>query len=212
MSKGLLAGAAAVAVLAAGSAQAASTELRRSSADMRGLTFLVGGGVEGYTSGLRDQIDPGLAYGVTVAIKPTNVLGIELGYTGAISDFNDSRLLTTDTSGPDIVRNGAQAAVTLGLSATPLQPYVMGGVGLSRYNVRALAPGFQDDTVGNIPVGAGLRLHIGSFTADARVNYNFLFDQEFALTVPPSDVNLGSDETFSSGGRYVGTINLGATF
>ncbi|WP_233609943.1 hypothetical protein [Corallococcus sp. AB049A] len=179
---------------------------------MRGLTFLVGGGVEGYTSGLRDQIDPGLAYGVTVAIKPTNVLGIELGYTGAISDFNDSRLLTTDTSGPDIVRNGAQAAVTLGLSATPLQPYVMGGVGLSRYNVRALAPGFQDDTVGNIPVGAGLRLHIGSFTADARVNYNFLFDQEFALTVPPSDVNLGSDETFSSGGRYVGTINLGATF
>ncbi|MGE6759222.1 outer membrane beta-barrel protein [Corallococcus interemptor] len=212
MSKGLLAGAAAVAVLAAGSAQAASTELRRSSADMRGLTFLVGGGVEGYTNGLRDQIDPGLAYGVTVAIKPTNVLGIELGYTGAISDFNDGRLLTTDTSGPDIVRNGAQAAVTLGLSATPLQPYVMGGVGLSRYNVRALAPGFQDDTVGNIPVGAGLRLHIGSFTADARVNYNFLFDQEFALTVPPSDVNLGSDETFSSGGRYVGTINLGATF
>ncbi|MFP2898382.1 outer membrane beta-barrel protein [Corallococcus sp. 4LFB] len=211
MSKGLLAGTAAVAVLVAGSAQAASTELRRS-ADMRGLTFLVGGGVEGYTSGLRDQIDPGLAYGVTVAIKPTNVLGLELGYTGAISEFNTGSVLATNANGPDIVRNGAQAAVTVGLTATPLQPYIMGGVGLSRYNVRALAPGFQDDTVGNVPVGAGLRLHLGSFTADARVNYNFLFDQEFALTVPPSDVDLGSDETFSSGGRYVGTINLGATF
>jgi hypothetical protein len=210
MSKGMFAGVAAVAVLAAGSAQAASTELRRS-ADMRGLTFLVGGGVEGYTNGLRDQIDPGLGYGVTVAIKPTNVLGIELGYTGAISNFSD-RVLATNTSGPDIVRNGAQAAVTLGLTATPVQPYIMGGVGLSRYNVRAFAPGFQDDTVGNVPVGAGLRLHMGSFTADARVNYNFLFDQEFALTVPPSDVNLGGDETFSSGGRYIGTINVGATF
>ncbi|RKH66058.1 outer membrane beta-barrel protein [Corallococcus llansteffanensis] len=211
MGKGLLAGAVAVSVLAAGSAQAASTELRRST-NTRGLSFLVGGGVEGYTDALRSQIDPGLSYGVTLGLKPTNVVGLELGYTGAVSEFNSGGVLATNADGPDIVRNGAQAAVTVGLTATRLQPYVLGGVGISRYNVRAIAPGFSDDTVGNVPVGAGLRLNLGGFTADARVAYNFLFDQGFAASLPPSDVDLGGDETFSKGGRYVGTLNLGATF
>ncbi|MCY1045394.1 hypothetical protein OV208_29025 [Corallococcus sp. bb12-1] len=211
MNKGLIAGAVVISVLAAGSAQAASTELRRST-NTRGLSFMVGGGVEGYTDALRTQIDPGLAYGVTIGLKPTNVVGVELGYTGSISEFNSGGVLATNANGPDIVRNGVQGAVTIGLTATRLQPYVMGGVGVSRYNVRAFAPGFQDDTVGNVPVGGGLRLQLGSFTADARVNYNFLFDQGFAASLPASDVDLGGDETFSKGGRYIGTLNLGATF
>lgn len=213
MTKGLMAGIAALTLVAGGAAEARDQEIRReSNADMRGLTLLVGGGVEGYTNALASQIEPGAAYGVTLALKPSKVLGVELGYSGAINEFDTSRVLAASASGPDIVRNGAQAAVTLGLGAAPLQPYVMGGLGLSRYNVRAVAPGFADDTVGNVPVGAGLRLHVGSFTADARVAYNFLFDQEFSAALPPADVDLPGDETFSKGGRYTGTLNLGATW
>ncbi len=206
--KTLLKAGAVVSLMGAGSAMA--QERLESSANMRGLTFLVGGGVEGYTGALGSDINPGLGYGVTVAIKPSKVLGIELGYSGALNNF-DSRVLTGSRSGPDLVRNGAHAVATLGLGAAPLQPYVLGGVGLSRYNVRAPTLAFSDDTVGNVPVGGGVRLHMGSFTADARVQYNFLFDQQFAADVPPGDVTIG-DRNFSSGGSYAGTVNIGATW
>jgi hypothetical protein len=180
---------------------------KESKADMRGLTLMVGGGVEGYTGALAPQINPGPAYGVTAAIKPSKVFGLELGYSGAVNNL-DSRGVVGDidgTGGPDLVRNGGQAAVTFGLGAAPVQPYLLGGLGFSDYNFRggaAAAAGFADDTVGNVPVGAGLRTHIGNFTADLRANYNFLFDQDFA----------GVDTGFNETGRYSGTLNIGGTF
>lgn len=174
---------------------------RESDADMRGLTVMVGGGVEGYTGELAPAINPGAAYGVTASIKPSKVMGLELGYNGAVNNL-DNTALGAD-SGPDLVRNGGQAAVTLGLGAAPIQPYVLGGIGFSDYNFRgAAASGFSDDVVGNVPVGAGLRTHIGDFTADLRANYNFLFDQDFA----------GVDDGLNENGRYSGTLNIGGTF
>jgi len=171
-----------------------------SKADMRGLTVMVGAGVEGYTGGLAPEVNPGAALGVTAAIRPSKVLGIELAYSGAVNNLD----MDVGGSGPDIVRNGGQAALTFGLAATPVQPYVLGGFGISRYNIRnGEELGFSDDTNTNVPVGVGLRTHIGEFTADARVNYNFLFGEDFA----PAAVE---DEAFT--GRYTGTINLGGTF
>lgn len=167
--------------------------------DMRGLTLLVGAGVEGYTGGLAPEVNPGAAVGVTAAIKPTKVLGIELGYSGAVNNLATA----VGGSGPDIIRNGGQAALTLGLTASPIQPYVMGGFGLSYYNVRhGEELGFHSDTNRTIPVGVGLRTHIKDFTADARVNYNVLLDNGFAGDVTS---NLWT-------GRYTGTLNLGGTF
>jgi hypothetical protein len=203
---------AAVAVLVLGSGSALAQERREPNADMRGLTVLLGGGVEGYTNALASEINPGVAYGATLVLKPTKVLGLEVGYSGAANNFDREQVAVAGRSGPDMLRNGAHAVATVGLSAAPLQPYVLAGLGLSRYNVRAAAPGFQDDNVGNVPLGAGLRLHVGNFTADARLNYNVLFDQEFAASLPTSDVNLPGDEVFSKGGSYAGTLNLGATW
>jgi hypothetical protein len=177
---------------------------QESDANMRGLTLMVGGGVEGYTGALASDINPGPAYGVTASIKPSKVFGLELGYSGAVNNL-DNLGATIDTSGPDLVRNGGQAAVTLGLGAAPVQPYLLGGIGFSDYNFRgagATVAGFGDDTVGNVPVGAGLRTHIGNFTADLRANYNFLFDQDFA----------GVDDGLNENGRYSGTLNIGGTF
>jgi hypothetical protein len=167
--------------------------------DMRGLTVLIGGGVEGYTGGLAPEINPGATAGVTAALRPSKTFGLELGYTGAINN------LDTDVggSGPDIMRNGAQAALTFGLSAAPVQPYVLGGFGMNWYNVRnGEELGFRDDTSSKVPVGVGLRTHIGSLTADARVNYNILLSDDFH-PVSNDDITTGS---------YNGTLNIGGTF
>jgi hypothetical protein len=175
---------------------------------MRGLTLLLGAGVEGYSGGLAPRVDPGVTYGVTAALKPSKVLGLELAYSGAQNEIDSSGLADT-LDNPDIVRNGGQAAVTVGLTASPWQPYILGGIGISDYNVRGggeLA-GFSDDTVGNVPVGVGLRAHLGDFTADLRGTWNFLFDQELSALEPG-----GEDADFADGGRYSGTLNLGATF
>jgi hypothetical protein len=177
-------------------------------ADMRGLTVTLGGGVEGYTQALAPAVSPGPSVSVNAALRPSKVLGLELGYSGAVNEIKQE----DNVSGADIVRNGGQAAVTLGLNAAAVQPYVLGGIGVSRYNVRDESSArFQDDTVGSVPVGAGLRTHLGDFTADARLGYNFLFDQEFARNTPVSDVG-GDDVQFSKSGRYNATLNFGTTF
>jgi hypothetical protein len=180
--------------------------------DKRGLTVMLGGGIEGYTNALAPQISPGPAVGVTASFKPTSVLGIEVGYSGAVNNL-DTGAGEGATDGPDLIRNGGHAVATFGLMASDVQPYILGGIGVSRYNVRGgFSRGFDDDTVGQVPVGAGLRTHIGNFTADARLNYNFLFDQEFAANVPERNIGAPGDSEFSEGGSYAGTINLGVTF
>ena len=129
------------------------------------------------------------------------VFGLELGYSGAMNNLDRD----VGGSGPDIVRNGAVANVTLGLTAAPVQPYVLGGFGMNWYNVRnGQTFGFTDDTSSRIPLGVGLRTHVGGFTADARVNYNVLLSEDFA----PARVDNGEFTT----GSYQGTLNLGGTF
>lgn len=192
----------AVAPVAAG----AEKEKKKSGAHMRGLTLTVGGGVEGYTGGLSNQIRPGPAWSVNANLRPTRVVGLELGYNGAANNVKGGDLV----NGADIVRNGGQAVATVGLTATAIQPYVLGGVGLSRYNVRGGDnTRFKDDTTGHVPLGAGLRTHVGPFTADARFNYNVLFDAGFATNVQARDV---AGVNTINGGRYLGTLNLGGTF
>jgi hypothetical protein len=175
--------------------------------DTRGLTLLVGGGVEGYTGELAPQINPGATAGVRAAIKPSKVLGLELGYSGAVNNIDLGAGEGGAVDGPDLIRNGGQAVVTLGLFATDWHPYVLGGIGINDYNFRGgEAQGFDDDTVGSVPAGLGFRGHVGDFTVDARANYNFLFDKEFARGLDPS----GGD--FEEGGSYQGTVSVGGTF
>jgi hypothetical protein len=194
------------------SAEAASEPIEplevedREKNDTRGLTLLVGGGVEGYTGELAPQINPGATAGVRAALKPSKVLGLELGYSGALNNI-DAVGEGGAVDGPDLIRNGGQAVVTLGLSATDWHPYVLGGIGINDYNFRGgEALGYSDDTVGNVPAGLGFRGHIGDFTVDARANYNFLFDKEFA-----PGVEAGGGE-FGEGGSYQGTVSVGGTF
>lgn len=169
-----------------------------------GLYVLLGGGTEGYTGTNAPNLNPGFSYGATVGYKPTKLLGVELGYSGALNDI-DLAGPGGAANGADIVRNGGQAAVTIGLTPTRLQPYLLGGIGIQNYNVRGLSPlyGYTDDTSGYVPAGVGLRYNIGHLlTADARVDYNFPFSQDFA----PRNANGAWD------GRYQALLQLGGTY
>ncbi|MFP2896753.1 hypothetical protein [Corallococcus sp. 4LFB] len=174
--------------------------------DKKGLTLLIGGGVEGYTGALAPQIAPGPSAAVTASLKPTSVLGVEVGYSGALNNIKDAGAAGAE-DGPDLVRNGGQAALTLAISPSAVQPYLLGGIGISNYHFRGgESLGYSDDTVGNIPAGVGVRGHFGHFTADLRGYYNFLFDKQFAPDIDPG----GSDP--AGGGSYTTTLNVGGTF
>ena len=166
---------------------------------LTGFTLMAGGGVEGHTSTKADLLNPGPAWGVTAGIKPWKALGVELGYTGSALEAG----LGEVRNGADVLRNGGNANLTVGLPLA-FQPYVLGGIGVSHYNVRGSSETLKDDTVGEVPVGGGLRTQFGKFTADARFTYDFLFDDEFAQgPITGNSVN---------GDSYRGTINLGGTF
>jgi hypothetical protein len=176
---------------------------QRTQKAMQGVKFTVGGGVEGYSGSLAPAINPGPTWGARAAIQPHRIIGVELGYSGAVNEIDNGRgqalfMGSGATGGADIVRNGGEAVATVALTTLPFQPYLLGGVGMSWYDVRGgQGEGFSDDRVGNVPVGLGFRGHAGPFTTDARFNYNVLFDQQLADT---------------AGGKYTATLNLGAAF
>lgn len=174
---------------------------------MRGVMVTAGAGFEGYTGGLRSELKPGVTWGVTAAVKPTKILGLELGYTGAANELRDPAF---DVRGADLVRNGGQLVATVGLGAAPVQPYLLGGVGINWYHARALGAGLTDDTAGAVPLGGGVRAHIGHFTADARINYDILFSQNMANSVGLAST--ASSYSALGGGAYQGTLNIGSTF
>jgi opacity protein-like surface antigen len=173
---------------------------------MHDVSITVGAGVEGYTGTLRPEIEPGFAWSVTAGFKPTRVLGLELGYTGSVNELGNDAFfqdVSEGATGADLVRNGGHVLATVGLMTVPVQPYLLGGVGLSWWNARATGTTIRDDAAGVIPLGGGIRAHYGAFTADARLHYNILFNDEFSSTVVNQDANPGS---------YMGTISIGSSF
>jgi hypothetical protein len=174
-----------------------------------GIYAMLGGGAEGYTGQLAPSVNPGLSYGATLGYRPSPYFGVELGYSGGISDVDFNRPNGGGIAeGPDVVRNGGQALLVGNMTDTKLQPYVVSGVGVETYNIRSdgrgAALGFNDDTSGYVPAGIGLRYQLGGLiTADARVAYNILFDQDFA----PSTLDPGVGD-----GRYSATLFLGGTY
>ncbi|NNC18401.1 porin family protein [Corallococcus exiguus] len=171
--------------------------------DWQGPYFLLGLGVEGYTGKLAPNLDPGPSYGVVVGYRANDYVGLELGYSGGVSSLSVAD--SSDFFGtPDLVRNGAQAALTIGFTPTRLQPYVLGGIGVERYSVREGSFfRFFDDTGGYAPVGAGVRFKINpQLTAEVRGSYSFLFGQNFA---PSQDIGAGD-------GRYSGLLMIGGSY
>ncbi len=183
---------------------------------LRELSVTAGGGVEGYTLDLAPRIDPGVTYGVAVGVLPPPLLGLldvglEAGYSGAVNGL-DTRDPQASADGVELVRHGVYAAATVGLWPSVVRPYVMGGLGLSVYNIRGAVRGFGDDLLGHVPLGAGVRASYRGLTADARLHYSILFDQRYATGAPVSNVGEPAAFTIGRAGRYSGTLNLGVTW
>lgn len=177
-----------------------------------GISVLLGGGIEGYTGSLAPRIAPGPTYGVGIALRPTDIFGLEFDYSGAVHELRTDRTSGLDVSnGADVVRNGGRALVTLGLTDTIVQPYLLGGVGFDHYDVRGRADqfGYRNDTSGVIPLGGGVHGQMGAFTVDLRGEYVLPFDQQFAPGVGSTPV--GNVRT-SKAGQYQGTLRIGARF
>jgi len=179
---------------------------------LRERSVMVGGGVEGYSLSLASRVEPGATYGVRVDVRPPSPLGpdigLEAGYSGA-----ENRLAPRSPQlarrGLQLVRHGAYAAANVYLTSWRLRPYVMGGLGFSVYNVRGTVQAFGDNTVGQVPLGAGVRTSFGPFTADARLGYDVLFDQRYATGRRVRFPGGPAPIVVSRAGRYSGTLHLG---
>jgi hypothetical protein len=164
--------------------------------DRSGVYVLIGGGIQGYTGDLGDAINVGPEAGIYLGLQPFPLIGLELGYTGGLHNFAiDLR------DGPDFIRHGAQAAVTLGAPLGAVKPYALAGIGVDFSTIRATAlTNSNTDTGGFVPLGAGLNFALGNFDIDARFTYHVLFDKA------SFDAN---QET--GGGRYQAQLSFGFT-
>ena len=181
----------------------------KSKKDAKGITVGAVGGVEGYSGSLAPRINAGPSWGVNVDLQPTRVLGLELGYSGATNKITDPA-----ATGARIIRNGANANLKVSLAPTRVEPYVFGGIGVSRADIRsggkdASAGAYRDDTFGMVPVGAGLNLRAGKFTAGLRTSYNFLFNKDFTPATPANSLGVNRK---TSGDSFNGVLSLGSTF
>ena len=174
---------------------------------MQGISLQGGAGVEGYTSTFAPRLAVGPTWQALVGFRFTRAFGLELGYNGATTHVK-----TGGVAGPNLTRNGVHAVATFGLSETLVQPYVLAGVGIDWYSAAQGADvyGFFSDRTYNIPVGAGLRLHIpdSPLFVDLRGTYSFLFNERFAGRY--GQVNATNSDNFN-GGRWAATANIGVT-
>lgn len=178
---------------------------------MTGWMLTAGLGADGYSGPLRHDVRTGFGWGVTGAVKPSKVFGIELGYSGSTSRFSDRAFVSglNTSRGNDLIRNSGQIDVTLGLGAAPVQPYILGGLALDQYSVNAPGTFYRSTTSGSVPLGAGIQAHVGRFTADLRGMYSVLLTNDLTRAVDSHPV-LGSN--WFDAGRWTGTLNLGGTF
>jgi hypothetical protein len=194
--RGIWAGALALGLAVAGPAFAQTDEKGRGD-----FNVFLRGGISGYTGDLGGLTGTGPAWGLTVNVQPTNILGFELAYDGSRNDVTDARL----ADDPSLYRHGASGLLKI---APPfmenVKPFVGAGLGVSYVSVRGASAGlYEDDTMEEVPFAAGLEFNSGSVTAGFRGTYRVLVDEGFADNAQPGDAGGDMLEAmFSLGGRF----------
>jgi hypothetical protein len=177
------------------------------------------GGGEGYTGQLNDVLRGGPAWGVAADLQPKAPVGLELRYQGASNQLNGSGSIFDGPRSSRVIQNGAEALAKVSLARnnnTVVEPYLAGGIGATRYHLTDPVPGYQDDTLGEVPFSAGVNFHPGSRRDNAaklnigvRADYNFLFSDQFAPTNQSTNYGLFSKQ---GGDTYRGLLTLGGNF
>jgi len=145
------------------------------------LVVQIFAGREQFAGSLADQLNAGPTYGLCVAFEPWSFLGIEMGYSGSVTQLKSS-----PQGSLDLNRDGLYLAITPGFTFSvtknlSLKPYLLGGIGLDSFSVHDSAPaaGFTAETDGSLPFGGGLELRMQPVVLNARFNAVYEFGPAF---------------------------------
>jgi hypothetical protein len=176
-------------------------------------------GVQAFSGQLSDALRAGPAWGVTANIQPRVPVGLELRYQGASNQLYGSGNFWNGPREARVVSNGGEALVNLSMARSNralVVPFVASGIGVNWFTLSDPVPGYRDDSVGVVPVSAGVNFNIvptgpalGSLTLGLRGDYKFLFSDQFA---PTDQVTNYGVFTKQGGDTYRGELLLGGTF
>ncbi len=143
-----------------------------------GMSLSVGGGVSDFVDNdVEDVTDTGGAWDARLVIGTRSFIGLEAAYVGTAADM-DALGLDDDAV---LTGNGVEGLVRLNVGRYAFQPYIVGGVGWTRYDVvnedfNTSSIEDQDDVV-TVPIGAGFNARLGGgFILDGRFTYRAVFD------------------------------------
>jgi len=176
-----------------------------------GVSMSVGAGVAGFQDdGLRSATDVGGLWDVRVVIGTRSLLALEAAYVGTAQAI-DSRF--GERQSATLIGTGFEGAARLNFMPFAVAtPYVFGGLGYKRYDVRGAdfmteGTGIADeDTLLEVPLGGGIAFRVDRFIADARFTYRIATGEDLAVGVTDNgDVDVDADalpmDTWSAAAR-----------
>ncbi len=168
-----------------------------------GMSVSVGAGVQDFTNDqMQETTDMGGLWDLRVAFGTTSPVGLEAAYIGSATPINtvfgpeqDATLIGTGAEGLARVN-----IIPLGV----VTPYAFGGLAWQRYDVtgadfRTADTGIEDeDTLLEVPVGAGLAFRPYGFLADARFTYRAALGEDLVIAddrdpIETNDTKAGMD-------------------
>ncbi|MGA9524302.1 MAG: hypothetical protein WBV82_22800 [Myxococcaceae bacterium] len=189
-------------------AQIQATELgqreyfRQIPPDEQEIDVQVFGGAGTAVGGISNNLGLGSIWSATAGTRITEGVGLEGGYVGSRLPFQDDRV----PDGSALWRHGADVMAKMYVpNPTVLRPFGGLGVGVSYMNPSDQAePLYQTDWVTEIPIAAGVEVESQAVFAGARLQYEWLFGEEFAANATPGES--------PGGGFLTGMLSVGGRF
>lgn len=170
-----------------------------------GVGLFAGGGVAGFTDkDMRDFATEAPAWQARLSYGThSKLFTVEAAYLGSVQAID---ALGLDTSA-QLVSTGVEGLVRMNLIQGRYQPYVLAGIGWTRYDVTNAKTNTSDvndsDNVGNIPFGVGFAMRFDQMLIDARAEYRPAFDNNLIQATENSKATLDS---------WAATANIGYEF
>jgi hypothetical protein len=168
-----------------------------------GIELSVGGGVETFADqGMRNVTDTGGMWDVRGVLGTRSPVSLEAAYTGSARMIDS---IFGDQGDAALVGTGLEGAMRLQL--LPMEvftPYAFGGLGWKRYDIAGADfstadTGIADeDTLLEIPVGAGLSYRARGTVLDARFTYRAAVGEDLVVQ---EDIDNPIPDTESDSGR-----------
>lgn len=179
-------------------------EPRRTTRIPKNVILEAGVAINNLTGDLGDEINPGPGFSLRAGLNNDNWVGAEFSYMATLNPQENA-----NDADEWVMSNEGNAQVRLNWrNQSILQPFMTGGVGLTRYNswteTDLRLPGRreidnEDALVMTVPLGIGVQFFpVGAFTASGRLDYRFQTD--------------AIDNQIPDGDQWAVGFNLGATF